>query len=182
MEKVSLPVFETPRLTLKAVTLEDTASYQKYFNNYEVIGHLAQHVPWPYPADGVVQFLNMFLPRQGKTDWLWGIYEKQNPKDLIGVVHLWREGRPEHRGFWLGQPFWGKGYMTEAVTPVMDYAFDHLGFDKLVFANAVGNTKSRRIKEKTGARLIDVNPAKFVNPNYTHHEVWELTKDEWKSR
>ncbi|WP_413583483.1 GNAT family N-acetyltransferase [Bdellovibrio sp. HCB288] len=100
----------------------------------------------------------------------------------MGAVHLWREGHPENRGFWLGKPFWGKGYMTEAVEPVMNYAFNELGFDKLVFANAVGNLKSRRIKEKTGARLISVSPANFVNPKYIEHEIWELTKKEWAQR
>ena len=57
--------------------------------------------------------------------------------------------------------------MTEAVKPVMDFAFKDLGFDQLVFTNAVGNERSRRIKEKTGARLIDVRPAKFVDPSYS---------------
>lgn len=70
--------------------------------------------------------------------------------------------------------------MTEAVEPVMDYAFTNLGFEKLVFANAVGNIKSRRVKEKTGARLLYIEPAKFVNPAYTEHEIWELKKEDWK--
>ena len=55
----------------------------------------------------------------------------------------------------------------------------NLGFDKLVFTNAVGNSRSRRIKEKTGARLVEVVPGTFVNPDFTRQEVWELTKDEW---
>ena len=178
-----IPIFETDRLILQGVTIYDVPSYEKHFVDYEVISHLSSAVPWPYPKNGVVEFLNQFIfPNQGKSQWLWGIFEKQNPNELIGVVHLWREGRPEHRGFWLGKPFWGKGYMTEAVEPVMNYAFDSLGFTKLIFANAVGNHKSRRIKEKTGARLIDVRPAKFVNPAYTEHEVWELTKEEWVKR
>jgi RimJ/RimL family protein N-acetyltransferase len=175
-----LPIFKTERLFLKEVTSADIPSYEKYFVDYEVISQLSAAVPWPYPKNGVGEFLNKFLfPDQGKTQWLWGIFEKENPDTLIGVVHLWREGRPENRGFWLGKPFWGKGYMTEAVAPIMDYAFNELGFKKLVFANAFGNDKSRRIKVKTGARLIDVKPAKFVNPKYTEHEVWELTKSEW---
>ncbi len=175
-----LPIFETERLFLRGVTAENVPSYEKYFVDYEVISHLSSAVPWPYPKNGVSEFLNQFIfPNQGKSQWLWGIFEKQNPYELIGVVHLWKEGRPENRGFWLGKPFWGKGYMTEAVEPVMDYAFDNLGFTKLVFANAVGNEKSRRVKVKTGARLVDVRPARFVNPAYTEHEVWELTKDEW---
>jgi ribosomal-protein-alanine N-acetyltransferase len=181
--KVSAPIpqFETKRLILRGVSLADVPAYEKYFIDYEVISHLSVTVPWPYPKGGVFEFLNNFIfPTQGKSQWLWGIFEKQNPSELIGAVHLWRDGRPENRGFWLGKKFWGRGYMTEAVQPVMDYAFESLGFEKLVFANAVGNEKSRRVKVKTGARLLEVRPAKFVNPAYTEHEIWELTKDEWE--
>lgn len=180
MSKSKLPIFKTARLLLKEVTSADIPSYEKYFVDYEVINQLSAAVPWPYPKNGIVEFLDKFIsPDQGKTQWLWGIFEKENPNILIGVVHLWQNGRPENRGFWLGKAFWGKGYMTEAVTPVMDYAFNELGFEKLVFANAVGNEKSRRVKVKTGARLIGVKPGKFVNPKYTEHEIWELTKKEW---
>ena len=98
---------------------------------------------------------------------------------MIGGVDLWRVGIPENRGFWLGKPFWGQGIMTEAVTPVMDYAFNELGFDKLIFSNALGNNKSRRVKEKTGARFIGTRAAKFVDPAYNEAETWELTKGEW---
>ncbi len=69
--------------------------------------------------------------------------------------------------------------MTEAVRPITDYAFSDLKFEKLVFANALGNKGSRRIKEKTGARLIDVREAKFVDPQYTKSEIWELNKSDW---
>ena len=178
--KSMLPSFETPRLILREVTRDDIPSYQKNFSDYEVIRHLSTAVPWPFPENGVQDFLEKFIfSHQGQTDWLWGIFEKKNPDEVIGVVHLWREGRPENRGFWLAKAFWGKGYMTEAVEPVMEYAFNSLGFTKLVFANAIGNLRSRRIKEKTGARLIAAKPARFIDPEYTEQEVWELTKEEW---
>lgn len=177
---MKIPSFETKRLMLREVKLEDELSYKKNFVDYEVIRHLSSAVPWPYPEDGIRDFiLNFILPNQGKDRWMWGVFEIENPSELIGVVDLWRQGRPENRGFWLAKNHWGKGYMIEAVRPVMDYAFNELGFEKLVFANAVGNNASRRIKEKTGAKLIDVKPAKFVDPNYTEHEIWELTKDDW---
>jgi [ribosomal protein S5]-alanine N-acetyltransferase len=180
---MNLPIFKTARLILKPVELSDVPSYEKHFVDYEVISELAAHVPWPYPTNGVRDFLeSMILPRQGKDSWMWGIFLKENPGEMIGGIQLWREGKPENRGFWLGRKFWGKGIMTEAVEPVMEYAFNKLGFEKLVFANAVGNIRSRRIKEKTGARLRRVAPAKFVNPAYTEHEIWELTKEEWTSR
>lgn len=177
-----LPSFETSRLILREVKATDAASYEKHFVDYEVISQLSDAVPWPYPKGGVLGFLNTtVVPLQGKDRWVWGIFLKDSPEEIIGVVDLWRECQPENRGFWLGRKFWGKGLMTEAVTPVMDYAFDHLGFEKLVFSNAVGNLKSRRVKEKTGARLIGTRPAKFVNPDFTEAETWELTKTEWKA-
>jgi ribosomal-protein-alanine N-acetyltransferase len=178
-----IPTFETKRLILRGVVENDALSWQKYFDDYEVIRNLSAHVPWPYPKDGVLSFLkNSILPAQGKDQWAWGIFLKGAPDELIGVVHLWRDGRPEHRGFWLGRKHWGKGYMTEAVERVMDYAFDELSFDVLVFANAVGNVGSRRVKEKTGARLLRVEPAKFVDPKFTEHEIWELRKEDWQLR
>ena len=71
--------------------------------------------------------------------------------------------------------------MTEAVKPVTDYAFDVLGFEKLILANAVGNPASRRLKENTGAAFLRTEPATYVNPRYTEREVWELTKRCWKA-
>lgn len=177
---MTLPVFETERLILRGVTLEDEAAYKKNFVDYEVIRHLAAAVPWPYPENGVSDFIkNGILPQQGNGRWVWGIFLKTNPSELIGVVDLWRDGKPENRGFWLAREHWGRGIMSEAVEPVMDHAFDELGFEKLVFANAVGNKASRRVKEKTGARLLYSEPAKFVDPAYTEHEIWELTKKAW---
>jgi [ribosomal protein S5]-alanine N-acetyltransferase len=175
-----VPPFTTARLLLRAMELTDAPAYERHFVDYEVIRELSAHVPWPYPAGGVREYLaTRVLPLQGKDKWDWGIFLREQPTELIGSVGLWRPGKPENRGFWLGRKYWGRGIMTEAVAPVMDYAFAELGFEQLVFANAKGNARSRRVKEKTGARLLRVEPAQFVNPAYTEHEVWELTKGEW---
>ena len=121
----------------------------------------------------------VILPKQGIKRWLWVIFLKDQRDDVIGCVDLWRKGYPDNRGFWLAKQHWGKGFMTEAVTPIMDYAFDELDFEKLIFGNAVGNDRSRRVKEKTGATYIENRPAKFVNPKYKEQEIWELTKENW---
>lgn len=182
--KFGYPAFETERLVLRHPVDEDIPSYQKNFDDYEVIGHLARHVPWPYPADGVAHYLREVLtPGLAAGDrWFWVLALKTEPGEVIGGIELWRNGKPENRGFWLAKRLWGQGLMSEAVEPVTDYAFGPLGFETLVFANAVGNARSRRIKEKQGARLVRVEPATFVDPRYTQHEVWELGKAEWAAR
>jgi ribosomal-protein-alanine N-acetyltransferase len=179
----SIPEFKTERLNLRGVTPEDFPAYHRHFVDYEVIAHLSAAVPWPFPAGGVADFMNsQVFPRLGVDRWLWGIFLQRDPVELIGGVDLWRPGEPENRGFWLGRKFWGRGIMTEAVAPTTNYAFNELGFQKLVFANAVGNTRSRRIKEKTGARLVEITPATFVDPRYSEREIWELTKEQWSAR
>lgn len=178
----AIPTLETQRLILREIRESDLAAYKRNFVDYEVIRYLSAVVPWPYPEDGVETFLKSVSPQLGKDRWLWGLFLKDNLEELIGTVDLWREGRPENRGFWLARKYWGQGLMTEAVTSVMDYAFDYLGFETLIFANALGNIASRRVKEKTGATLLRISTAKFVDPAVTQSEIWELHKADWKSR
>ncbi len=181
--KIYPPTLETQRLILKPITLEMADDYEKNFVDYEVINQLSALVPWPYPKGGVAEYLkSLILPTQGESRWSWGLFLKTNSDEIIGCIDLWRPGKPENRGFWLARKHWGRGLMSEAVQPVTDFAFGPLGFDRLVFANAVGNSRSRRVKEKSGARLIAVKPGKYVNPKLTEQEIWELSKEEWTSR
>jgi len=162
------------------VTPEDHPSYQKNFNNYEVIRYLATFVPWPYPENGVEEYYyKALLPKQGNDYWHWGIFLKEEPAETIGAIDLWRNSKVDNRGFWLSQKNWGKGIMTEVATRINDYAFQELGFDVLYFGNAVTNIGSRRIKEKTGATFIGTRPFKFIDPDINESEMWELTKEAW---
>jgi RimJ/RimL family protein N-acetyltransferase len=176
-----IPSFETSRLWLRGVTGADAPAYQRHFADYAVISELAARVPWPYPQDGALAFIrDVILPAQGKDKWVWGLYLKTSPDELIGIIDLWRQNRPENRGFWLGRAFWGRGLMTEATAVITDHAFDGLGFKSLILSNAVGNLRSRRVKEKAGAVWLRTEPFRFVNPAYTEREVWELTPEQWK--
>ena len=177
---IQSPVFVTERLYLRGVTATDISAYAEDFVNYDVIQMLSAAVPWPYPDDGVREYvLEQLIPAQGHNHWAWSICLRENPLQQIGNITLWRPGTPENRGFWLAKRHWGKGYMTEAVAPVIDYAFDGLDFDYLTFSNAAGNSRSRRVKEKTGATLVRVEPGNYVDPKLTEREVWELTPREW---
>lgn len=177
-----VPTFQTDRLVLRPPSLTDVPACQRHFVDYEVIRHLsAANVSWPFPENGVRDFLtNAVLPSLGRDRWFWAIFEKAQPAEMIGAVDIWRDGHPDHRGFWLGRRFWGRGYMSEALAPIMDYAFDALGFDVMILSNAKGNLRSRRIKEKVGARYLRTVPRHQVDPSYRELELWELTREEWR--
>jgi RimJ/RimL family protein N-acetyltransferase len=177
-----IETLETERLILRDVLCVDVAAYHNNFVDYAVISELTAAVPWPYPEQGITAFLEKLRPEQGQTRWVWALYLKTAATDPIGSIDLRRTDKAENRGFWLARRHWGNGLMTEATDAVTGYAFTTLGFETLVLTNALGNTRSRRIKEKAGAVLLRTEPATFVNPDYTHREVWELTKPAWQSR
>ncbi len=173
-------LLETKRCILKFPEEDHLKHYQKIFNNWEIIRHLGARVPWPYPDNGVEEFFNILRPKNGKDEWFWGIFLKTNPDVIIGGIHL-RRGTGEYgnRGFWLDQNFWNQGIMSEVSQRINDHAFNDLGFTSLRFSNAKGNIASRRVKEKTGGKYLYTEPFDFVDPELTHHEVWELRKEDW---
>jgi len=137
-------------------------------------------VPWPYPEDGVASFLRDVLLPEPDTRWAWVICEAERPQSAIGLIEIRR--RPHgsgQRGFWIGQPFWGRGYMTEAVIAVQDHVFLEAGLDELIVMNAPDNPASRRIKEKTGAEYLGLRPC-------AHHdggdagETWRIRAETWR--
>ena len=70
-------------------------------------------------------------------------------------------------------------FFISVLKPDIDFAFNTLNLKSLIFANAIENTGSHRVKEKTGAKLIDIRTAKYADPKLTHAQYWELTKDDW---
>ena len=108
-KKVKIPEFETERLSLQGIQLEDAKSYEKNFADYDVVQHLSHLVPWPYPKGAVKDFLQKtILPEQGIKRCMWAIFLKDKKDTVIGAIDLWREGRPENREFWLAKQYWGR--------------------------------------------------------------------------
>lgn len=174
-------VLETRRLILRPLMLEDAARTQELFPQWEIVKYLNAIVPWPYPADGVLTYYrDMALPAIASGEqWYWTLRLKESPQEHIGAIHL-RRAESNHRGFWLGLPWHGRGLMTEAVEVVNDYWFDVLDMPLLRLPKAVGNVASRRISEKTGMRLAGTEVRDYVSGRLMS-EIWEITAEEWRA-
>lgn len=180
---IPTPILETKRIVLKPLALEDAEAIQKHFNNWNIIKNLLDTVPWPYPEDGAKDFIqNKAFPRikSGKAH-LWTIRLKEKENDPIGIIEFRADpqARDDHRGFWLAEPYWKNGYMTEAVSAVNDFIFDIAGKEKIIVCNVLGNEGSKRVKEKTGAKLIGIKEMKH-HQGKQQTEIWELTAQAWK--
>lgn len=87
-------------------------------------------------------------------------------------------------GYWIGKPFWGKGYASEASEEMIRYAFEELGVSTIWCGYFEGNEKSKRIQEKHGFIFRysqnEKNDSKLNELRTVY--VSCLTRDEWLSR
>ena len=178
------PVLHTPRLVLRPVRSKDAPVIQRRFPQWEVVRWLNANIPWPYPADGASAYVAACLGEMARGEKShWAIVPRKGPADLIGIIDLWPDDgvSRDQRGFWLDPAFQGQGLMTEAADRVTDYAFRRLGWPCLWLSNAQENLASRRIKEKQGAKLVDMKIGRFVSGEATRM-VWLLEREDWIGR
>src|SRR5690349_13153207 len=126
--RVPIRVLDTARLRLRPLEYSDALRIQALFDSPNVLRYMNAAIPWPYPEDGAMQHLRAVLPRmEAGEEYYWAIGLRESDEGLIGVIGLTPASDEDHRGFWLGEPYWGQGYMREAVRAVNDCAFDELG-------------------------------------------------------
>jgi RimJ/RimL family protein N-acetyltransferase len=175
------PEGQTIRLLLRPLALADAEQIQELFPQWEIVKYLQNRVPWPFPPDGARQFVEQIaLPMAARGEaWTWTLRLKSEPERVIGSLDL-RKGEQDHRGFWLGLPWQGQGFMSEACAWSNDFWFETLGFPVLRVAKAQANIASRRISEKHGMRLVGRGEKDFVC-GHLPTEIWEITAEEWRA-
>ena len=185
MVRVSTPTLQTSRLELRPLALSDVPAIQRHFNNWNIIRHLASAVPWPYPDDGADTFVRLQLGKiaAGEEIHQWVLALRAGEGEAIGNTHFRpRDDGPKgNRGFWLAEPYWNQGLMTEAIAAVNDFAFLTLGVESFYVCNAVTNVASRRVKQKTRAEFIG-HIELAHHDGQTHAEKWRVTRENWLRR
>ena len=185
------PILKTTRLTLRPLRETDATRIQALFPHYEVPKYMFAAIPWPYPDDGATQFVGSALAGMAREErYVWAIVEEAAGDDLLmGCIDLCPTKADDNRGFWLGLPYQGKGYMTEAVAAVSDFAFDVVRLPQLILNNAEPNIASHRLKEKAGATILQINEGVsyvggvFREIRWTHTpEQWHANRDRFLNR
>jgi ribosomal-protein-alanine N-acetyltransferase len=179
------PTLHTDRLILRPLAPSDAPAIQRHFNNWNIIQNLASVVPWPYPDDGAETFIKTQLSRiaAGEDVYQWVLVLRSGDGQAIGHIDFRpRVDSPKgNRGFWLAEPYWNMGLMTEAIASVNDFAFSTLGIESFHVCNVESNVASRRVKQKTGAVFVGMIELPHHN-GLTRAERWKVTREGWLGR
>jgi RimJ/RimL family protein N-acetyltransferase len=158
-----VPVLAAARLVLRAPRRSDAKAIAALANDRRVAANTAR-IPHPYAIDAAEQFIAAVNKREGEA--CFAVTLDGAP---IGICSVdLREDGPE-LGYWLGVPFWGRGFATEAARALIDHAFGDLDHETLISGARVSNPASRRVLEKcgfqwTGVRLSRIRAINSAAP------------------
>ncbi|MBL7897096.1 MAG: GNAT family N-acetyltransferase [Crocinitomicaceae bacterium] len=131
--------------------LSDLESLVKYANNPAVAKNMTDGFPHPYTKESGEKFLSMAM---NAPDRVFAIEVNDEAVGGIGVHPLSDIMRKNAElGYWLAEPFWGKGIVVNAIGQIVPLAFENLDIDR-IFARPFGtNLASQRVLEKAGFKF-----------------------------
>lgn len=140
------------RCTLRPWRAGDEPSLVRHADNRNVSRNHRDRFPYPYTAADA-------------ADWIARVSAQARPTSFAIVVDGVAVGgigielgadvfrRSAEIGYWLGEPFWGRGIATEALRAMTDYAFQHFDICRLEAGVFDWNPASARVLEKAGYTL-----------------------------
>ena len=128
---------------------EDEAAIVKYANNLNISINLRDSFPFPYTINDARYWLRKVQKQQPEV--AFAIASEQEAIGGIGL-HIDRDvfRRSAEIGYWLGEPFWGKGIATMAVRALTKHGFSAFNLSRIYAGVFDGNAASVRVLEKAG--------------------------------
>ncbi len=142
----------TERLVLRRLRASDAAPIARLMNNWNVVRTLAGP-PYPYSLENAESYLSQDAARgNDPTQFNWAVTAGD---ELIGNIGYTRdEDGKASVGYWLGEPYWGRGLMSEAAQMVVCHFFSSQRDNVLFSGIFAGNSASLKVQEKLGFEVI----------------------------
>ena len=152
VRQTSTNTLHTARLILRPPRLQDAKAIAALANDIRIAQNTLR-LPHPYTVADAETFIASTDKGEGEAAFIVTLRSGA----LIGVAGIAKlNGSAPELGYWLGVPFWGHGYATEAARAVIDYAFTELGCEELQSGARISNPASRRVLEKCGFQWCGV--------------------------
>ena len=146
---MSSSLLETERLVLRPVRREDFPVIVALMGDYDVVKNLSS-APHPYTFEDA----EAFFIKQGESHWrgeahVFAVIRKSDGA-FLGKNGLHMKDGLFEMGYWLGKPYWGQGFATEAARRVAQFAFGKLQVERIGAGWFEGNDASGNVLAKLG--------------------------------
>ncbi len=150
------PTQQTDRLILRPFAPSDAEAVARLAGD-RAIAEMTLTVPHPYRVEDAQKWIAMHAGAFARGEAVvWAVTLRESG-ELVGAIGLVRD-RAEHSrhraelGFWIGKPYWGRGYATEAGRAVLRHAFETMGLRRVYASYFAKNPASGRVQAKLGMR------------------------------
>ncbi|MEP0752769.1 GNAT family N-acetyltransferase [Trichocoleus sp. Lan] len=148
--EIQPPTIQTQRLTLRPFTLADAPDVQRFASAREIADTTL--IPHPY-EDGMAQaWIKAHLAAFKEKKAITQAIALRETGELCGTVNLMINAKQNNAemGYWIGKPYWGQGYCTEAAKALLQYGFEELKLHRIHASHFSRNPGSGRVMQKLG--------------------------------
>lgn len=171
---------ETERLILRNFTLQDTQRVYELAKDKQISDTTT--LPYPYELKHAKQWIEKHETQRLNGECLQFAICLKSTQEIIGCIS-YIFGTDQFRaelGYWIGVPYWGNSYCTEAVGKLIDYAFNELKLTKLTAHYMAHNASSGKVMKKCGmTQVAHFKKHIFKNNQYYDAIYFEILAEEY---
>jgi ribosomal-protein-alanine N-acetyltransferase len=175
------PTLKTERLILRPYTLQDAPDLQKLIGEREIAA-TTMRIPHPYEDGMAEKYIGSRQESFDKGEIVsFAIIQRQSGFFTGGIaLTLDNESNQAEMGYWIGNPYWNKGYGTEAARAVLKYGFEVLGLNRIHAKHFKNNPASGYIMQKIGMKHEGCLRQHFKKwGNFVDLELYGILKSEY---
>lgn len=167
---------------LRPWNMSDLPALLRYANNFNISNNLTDKFPHPYSEADGKRFIGM-----ATADEPIHIFCIDVNGEAVGGIGIHPQDDIHRKnaelGYWLAEPFWGKGIVTAAIPQAIDFAFNTYDLNR-VFARPYGrNVASQRVLEKCGFVLeARLEQTLFKNGQFEDEMIYAVRRENWKKQ
>lgn len=181
---VEQPTLQTQRLILRPFTLADAPDVQRLAGD-RAIAATTLLIPHPY-EDGMAEEWIKSHPGafQERTGICFAI-ALQETGELCGAIGLRirKINRNAELGYWVGKPYWGRGYCTEAAQELLQYGFKVLELHRIYSSHFSNNPASGRVMQKIGMSYEGcLREHTWKWGKFENVELYAILKSDWQGQ
>ncbi len=175
------PMLYSERLILRPFTLSDAFIVQKLAGNPK-IAETTLNIPHPYENGMAEMWIGTHRESFNEGKGVTYAIVNKDSKELIGAIGLMINLVHEKAelGYWIGLPYWGKGYCTEASKLLIDFGFNKLDLNKIYAKALVSNKNSWNVMEKVGMNYEGTLRQEVIKDGIAYDlKSYAILKDEY---
>jgi RimJ/RimL family protein N-acetyltransferase len=179
----SQPTLETTRLRLRPFVLTDADAVQALAGSRDVAA-TTLNIPHPYEEGMADVWIRTHAPGFEDDHQATFAVTLKESEELVGAISLQINrvhGRAE-LGYWIGVPFWNRGYATEAARAVLRFGFKELGLNRIFAMHLVRNPASGRVMQKVEMHH-EARLRQHINKwgSFEDIDLYGILAEEWRT-